>query len=129
MQRGSSKHGPRLDDELEEETEDLTRSGQPPRAEEWRETEPTEGGHLEVPADHQPGTPPGMTAGDVNRRSDIARYLPARAFPADRASMLAYLRRTETPDEVYDAVRRLPPRRQFRSIGDVVRALGIATET
>ncbi|HTX82444.1 MAG TPA: DUF2795 domain-containing protein, partial [Streptosporangiaceae bacterium] len=85
-QRANSKHGRRLDDELERETEDLTRSGWPSRTQEWREPEPVEGDHLHlaVPPDHQPGAPYGMTAADAERRSDIARYLPLRALPADR---------------------------------------------
>jgi hypothetical protein len=40
MERGSNKHGPRLDDELKHETEGLVRSGHPTHAEEWKEPEP-----------------------------------------------------------------------------------------
>ena len=39
MERGSTKHGPRLDDEMTHETEGMIRSGQPNRAEPHRETE------------------------------------------------------------------------------------------
>ena len=39
MERGSTKHGPMLDDELKHETEGMMRSGQPAHAEEFRETE------------------------------------------------------------------------------------------
>lgn len=130
-QRANSKHGPRLDDELERETEDLTRSGWPSRMQEWREPEPVEGDHLhlDVPPDHEPGVPHGMTAADAERRSDIARYLPPRAFPAERDPLLAYVARESAPDDIYDAIRSLPPGREFRTIGEVVRALGIPTET
>jgi hypothetical protein len=129
-QRANSKHGARLDDELERETEDLTRSGQPSRTQEWREPEPIEGDHLHlaVPPDHEPGAPAGMTAADAERRSDIARYLPPRAFPADRDTLLGCLARASVPDDIYDAVRNLPAGRQFATIGEVVRALGIPTE-
>jgi Protein of unknown function (DUF2795) len=129
-QRANSKHGRRLDDELERETVDLTRSGWPSRTQEWREPEPVEGDHLHlaVPPDHQPGAPQGMTAADAERRSDIARYLPLRALPADRDTLLAHLGPGNVPDDIYDAIRRLPPGRQFRTIGEVVRALGIPTE-
>ncbi len=48
MQRDSSKHSPRLDDEMEEEDQTILRSGQPPRTEEWRETEPFDPAHLET---------------------------------------------------------------------------------
>ena len=47
MERESSKHGPRLDEEMEEETETIVRSGQPSAAEEWRETELFDPGYLE----------------------------------------------------------------------------------
>ena len=40
MQRGSDKHGPRLDDELEHELEGTVRANRPTRAEEWRDPEP-----------------------------------------------------------------------------------------
>lgn len=40
MDRGSSKHGAKRDDELKKEVEGLTRSGRPTRAQEWREAEP-----------------------------------------------------------------------------------------
>jgi hypothetical protein len=130
VQRANSKHGRRLDDQLERETEDLIRSGWPSRAQEWREPEPIEGEHLHlaVPADHQPGAPYGMTAADAERRSDIARYLPVRTLPADREALLAYLGPENVPDDIYDAIRSLPPGRRFRTIGEVVRALGISTE-
>jgi Protein of unknown function (DUF2795) len=129
-QRANSKHGARLDDELERETEDLTRSGQPSRTQEWREPEPIEDDqlHLALPPDHEPGGPAGMTAADAERRSDIARYLPPRAFPADRGALLSYLVRASAPDDIDDAIRRLPDGRRFRSVGEVVRALGMPTE-
>ena len=51
MERGSTKHGPKLDDELQHETEGMIRSGQPNRAEEHRETEAITPEPDEVPAD------------------------------------------------------------------------------
>jgi hypothetical protein len=128
MERGSSKHSPRLDDELEHEAQSITRSGQPPHTEEWRETEPLDEGHLTLPPDHEPGTPAGMTPADVDRRSDLARYLTRGDFPADRDALLGFLDRSGAPDDVTDAIRRLPGGRRFAAFGDVVRALGIPTE-
>jgi Protein of unknown function (DUF2795) len=128
MDRASSKHSPRLDEALQQETESLTRAGQPAHTEEWHQTEPAEPGHLDLPPDHQPAAPAGMTRQDVDRRSDIARCLPARTFPADRRALLDHLQRTGAPDEVIDAIRGLPADREFATVGEVVRALGIATE-
>ncbi|MFC8302596.1 hypothetical protein ACFUCV_02810 [Specibacter sp. NPDC057265] len=39
-ERGSTKHGPHLDDEMQHETQGMVRGNQPAHAEEWRETEP-----------------------------------------------------------------------------------------
>jgi hypothetical protein len=39
MERGSNKHGPKIDDQIGHETEALERSGKEARAEEFRETE------------------------------------------------------------------------------------------
>jgi hypothetical protein len=41
-ERGSSKHGPQLDDELDHEAESLQRAGKEPHAEEERERESEE---------------------------------------------------------------------------------------
>jgi hypothetical protein len=42
MDRSTSKHGPRLDDEMKKEVEGQVRSGHPTRAEEWHDPEPAE---------------------------------------------------------------------------------------
>jgi Protein of unknown function (DUF2795) len=130
MERGSDKHGPRLDEQLEHEDEPIVRSGQPPHTEEWRETEPFEDEHvdLNVPGDEAPGAPPGMTAADVERRSEIARWLEPHKFPSDRDTIVGYLQQEGAPDEVVDAIATLPAGRTFSQTGDVVRALGIPTE-
>jgi hypothetical protein len=130
MERGSSKHGPRLDEEMEQEDQTITRSGQPPHTEEWRETEPFEEGHLDLalPEDEAPAAPPGMTTEDVERRSDIARYLAPHKLPASRGTLLDLLQRTGAPDDVIDAIGQLPADHEFRTVGEIVRALGIRTE-
>ena len=129
-QRGSFKHGARLDQEMEEETESITHTGQPEHTEEWRETEPFEEEHLdeELPPGEQPGVPAGITPAEVERRSDIARWLEPHDFPARRDTMLGYLQRTGAPDEGIDAISGLPARREFASVAEVMRALGIPTE-
>jgi uncharacterized protein DUF2795 len=130
MERGSAKHSPRVDDELEREDQTITRSGQPPHTQESRETEPFEEPPLdaELPEGAAPGTPAGMTPADVERRSEIARWLEPHKFPSERDTMLDYLQREGAPDEVIDAIATLPARRTFGRTGDVIRALGIPTE-
>jgi hypothetical protein len=65
---------------------------------------------------------------EIDRRSDIARYLPPHRFPADRDALLGCLEGTDAPDEVADAIAALPADRSFATVGDVARALGIPTE-
>lgn len=130
MERGSSKHSPHLDEEMEKEDQTITRTGQQPRPEEWRQTEPFDEPHLdtELPEGDEPAAPRGMTPADVERRADIARWLPPHKFPADRAALLAFLQHEGAPDDVVDAIASLPGRRKFATIGEVVRALGIPYE-
>ena len=42
MDRSTSKHGPRLDEEMKKEVEGQMRAGHPTRAEEWHDPEPVE---------------------------------------------------------------------------------------
>jgi hypothetical protein len=130
MQPESSKHGPRLDEEMEKEDQTILRSGQPAHTEEWRQTEPFDEPHLEteMPGEEEPAAPRGMTPADVERRSDIARWLPPHKFPADRDTLLPFLQHEGAPDDVVDAIASLPARRKFATIGEVVRALGIPYE-
>src|SRR6266536_6441081 len=78
MDRESSKHSPRLDEEMEEEDQTILRSGQPPRTEEWRETEPFDPGHLEyeLPEEEEPAAPPGD---DPGGRGAARRHRPLAA--------------------------------------------------
>lgn len=131
MERGSSKHGPQRDDEMEEEDQTIIRSNhQPAHTEEWRQTEPFDEGHLdtELPEEEEPAAPRGMTAADVERRADIARWLPPHKFPAGRDTLLPFLQHEGAPDDVVDAITSLPARRKFATIGELIRALGIPYE-
>jgi len=127
MDRASSKHGPWKDDQMERETHDIGHAGEP-HLQEWRQTEPFDEEFYQLPEAETPGTPAGMTHADVDRRSDIAIYLPPGKLPADRDKILGYVRRAGATDDVLDALGNLPPHREFRTIGEVVRAIGIPTE-
>ncbi len=131
MERGSSKHGPELDERNgAKRTRPSSEPGQPARTEEWREPEPFDPEHLdlELPEDQEPAAPRGMTPADVDLRSDIARWLPPHKLPADRDALLEFLQHEGAPDDVVDAIASLPARRKFATIGEVVRALGIPYE-
>jgi hypothetical protein len=128
VDRGNSQHGPRVDDQLKRETEAVTHTAQPDHLEEWRQTEPFDEGPLSEPAGYVPGAPAGMTEADVEQRADIAIWLEPGKLPAARDALLEQLRETGAPDEVVAAVSRLPAGQQFRTIGEIVRAIGIPTE-
>jgi Protein of unknown function (DUF2795) len=128
VDRGSSKHGPRVDDQLQRETEPVTHTAQPDHLEEWRQTEPFDAGPISEPEEHVPGAPVGMTEADVERRADIAIWLEPGKLPADRDAILDQLRETGAPDDVIAALAGLPRGQEFRTTGEIVRAVGIPTE-
>jgi uncharacterized protein DUF2795 len=133
MERGSSKHSPRVDEEMEHEVEGMMRAERPTRAEEWKEPEPAgedqpDPGVLGEPEDRQPAPPPGMTAEEVTLRSELGSHLTRAAFPADESGLLGHLIDTDAPDRLRDLVRRLPSGRVFATVGEVFEALGFHQE-
>jgi hypothetical protein len=133
MERGSSKHSPRVDEEMEHEVQGMMRAERPTRAEEWKEAEPAgedqpDPGLLGEPEDRQPASPPGMTNEEVTLRSDLAAALTRGAFPNDESGLLGHLVDTDAPDRLRDLVRRLPSGRLFQNVGEVFEALGYHQE-
>jgi hypothetical protein len=129
----STKHGPRLDEQLEHEVEGLVRSGRETRADEWREVEPAAEGDPDVDADPAGtlvgGTPVGTDADAVVARTEIARWLDRADFPSSGADLAEAARGHRAPDAVVAELERLPAGDVFERVGDVVRALGYPTET
>jgi len=130
-ERGSDRHGPRLDEELDRETRSLEQ-GAPveARVEEAREQE--------GPADDQP-TPDGRLTGgrgtaasldldDAEARADLARFLTPSAFPADREALLADATGNQAPEVVMERLRALPAGRTYENVQDVWGALGGTVE-
>ena len=141
MERGSDKHSPRVDEELEHETRSL-RQGAPveSRIEEHREQEgpgdgqPTPDARLagEGAAGARPAGGPGAGASldldDAETRADIARFLTPGAFPADRDALVADAEGNHAPDEVLARLRALPGGRAYGNVQDVWAALGGTVE-
>jgi Protein of unknown function (DUF2795) len=129
----STKHSPRLDEELEHETQGMLRAERATRAEEWREVEPVAEGDPDLTADPQGtlvgGTPVGMDADAVVRRAELARWLDRADFPSDGPALVEAALDHRAPDAVVDELRRLPEGETYERVGDVVRALGYPTET
>jgi hypothetical protein len=131
LERGSDKHSPRLDEELDHETRSL-QQGSPveSRVEEFREQE--------GPGDGQPTPDARLTGGrataasldldDAEARADIARFLTPSAFPADRETLLADAEDNHAPEAVLDRLRALPEGRAYENVQDVWGALGGTVE-
>ncbi|WP_214412296.1 DUF2795 domain-containing protein [Sphaerisporangium fuscum] len=133
VERGSSKHGPRLDEEIKHETEGLVRGGGTSHAEEWKEPEPVQDREADLAGrgyapGHEPGVAPGMTPETVEQRGNLARWLSDAGFPADREQLLAHVEANPAvPESVIEAVHSLPDG-AFRNIGEVAQALGLGVE-
>ena len=129
----STKHSPRVDDELEHEVQGMLRSGHTTRAEEWRDPEPVAEGDPDIDADPSGtlvgGTPVGMDADAVTARSELARWLDRADFPSTGAGLVEAARNHRATDAVVAELGRLPGGDTYERIGDVVRALGYPTET
>jgi hypothetical protein len=133
MERGSNKHSPRVDDELEREVEGTVHGVAGSREQEWREAEPPGEDQPEptmVPeGEYGTGAPQGMTSREVEQRSRLGRYITMSALPGDRAALRRNAEENEAPDDVLAELDRLPSGRKFRNVSEVWAALGHANET
>ncbi|MCW2613052.1 MAG: uncharacterized protein JWN08_46 [Frankiales bacterium] len=125
MQRGSDKHGFRLDDAMAAEVDGLVRAGHDSRAD-WNSPEPS--GEDQPDVDLVPdgtltgGVPEGMSADDVERRSELASYLD-RSWPATVAEIVAAAEAHSAPDAVLATLRALPAGRVYDNLQDLWSAL------
>src|SRR3954453_711614 len=129
----STKHSPRVDEELEHEVQGMLKAEHATRAEEWREVEPVAEGDPDLTADPAGtlvgGTPVGMTQDAVVARAGLSRWLTREPFPGTRDDLVEAARDHRAPDAVVAELERLPEGETFERIGDVARALGYPTET
>jgi hypothetical protein len=131
VERGSDKHSPRVDEQLEHDTRSLTQ-GAPveSRVEEHREQE--------GPGEDQPTPDARLTGGrataasldldDAETRADIARFLNPSSFPADREALLADAEANHAPAGVTERLQALPAGRSFENVQDIWSALGGTVE-
>ncbi|MDG4766611.1 DUF2795 domain-containing protein [Solwaraspora sp. WMMD406] len=133
MERGNSKHGPRVDESMAHEVRGTTQGTAGGRAEEWHEAEPPGEDQPEpttVPAgDNRSGAPQGMTNEEVEQRSRLGRYINLSALPGDRTMLRDSARENEAPADVLAEIDQLPAGRTFRTVSEVWAALGHANET
>ncbi|MEV4711043.1 DUF2795 domain-containing protein [Micromonospora sp. NPDC049374] len=135
MDRGSSKHSPRVDEQMSQEVSGLVQGPGTggSRVDEFRVPEPAGEDQPEpttAPAgDLRSGAPQGMTSEDVEARSRLGRFITMSALPGDRAALLANARENEAPDDVLAALERLPESTRYQTVSEVWAALGHTNET
>ena len=130
MERGSDKHSAMLDEALKHETESIVRSAREARSDEAREQEgPAEGEPTPDSRIHSGGEIPGvgLSLEDIEGRSELARYLEHRQFPAHPEELAAHAEQRHAPDAVVDQLRRAPDR-LYENVAEVWVALGGRTE-
>ena len=129
----STKHSPRVDEELEHEIQGMLKSGHATRSEEFREVEPVAEGEPDTGESPNStligGVPVGMTEDAVVARAELARWLVRADFPNTGPQLVEAALDHRAPDAVVAELERLPEGETYERIGDVVRALGYPTET
>ncbi|MBO0693440.1 MAG: DUF2795 domain-containing protein [Acidimicrobiaceae bacterium] len=123
MERESSKHGPRVDEQITHEVGPLVH-GRPVEGH-AREDLQQEGpvGH---PANRPggQGRPAGYGPDDVELRAALAASLRPSIFPADRALLLEVAQAEQSPGPVLDLLARLPTGIRWPSLEAVWEAAG-----
>ena len=128
MERGSDKHGARMDDAMHKEVEGMMRAERDTRPDDFRSMEPS--GEDQPDVDLNPdgtltgGTPEGMTPEDVERRSELATYLTRAAFPGVREYLLDQAEAAEAPDAVMELIGSAPAGREFQNVEQLWEATG-----
>jgi hypothetical protein len=127
MERGSDKHGARMDDALGAEVRGMMTAGRETRGAEWNSPEPS--GEDQPEVDLAPegtligGVPEGMTEDDVALRSEIASYLGKECWPCDAEQLLFKAAEMNAPERVLNRLRDLPAGRQFANMQQAWTAL------
>ena len=116
MERGSSKHGPRLDEEMKQEVLGTVQGIAGSRVEEWKMAEPA--------GEDQP-EPTRVTGGNQeNDLSRFGRHIGLSAMPGDRAALRRSAETLEAPDDILADIDRLPDGVVFHTITEIWGALG-----
>ncbi|MER7444823.1 DUF2795 domain-containing protein [Micromonospora avicenniae] len=135
MERGNSKHGPRVDEQMSQEVSGLVQGPGTggSRVDESRVPEPAGEDQPEAttaPAGElRTGAPKGMSSQDVERRSRLGRFITMSALPGDRETLVANARDNGAPDDIVAALQTLPDGTRYQTISEVWAALGNKNET
>jgi Protein of unknown function (DUF2795) len=124
--RGSDKHGPRVDEQMQHDTAALVHGrGGDSRVEEFRDQEGPAEGEPEVgEISRDTPLPGGMDDDALRQRADIARHLNRDVFPGDRDALVASANENFAPAWVVERLGSLPGDRRFETVEEVWETLG-----
>jgi hypothetical protein len=117
MERGNSKVSPRVDEQLQHETQGLVRGGHDTHAEEWKTSEPSGEDQPDVSRDPESHT-------ELDARSELASYLNPGEYPAIGSELVTQAIDNQAPDRIIDRLRTLPADRRFENLQEIWTALG-----
>jgi|SRR4051812_23975300 hypothetical protein len=127
MERGSDKHSARVDDQLAGEVRGTVEGVAGGRAEEWKMAEPS--GEDQPDTTIAPdggygrGEPNGVGNAEAERLSRFGSYIGLSALPGERDALIRSARDLAAPDDVMDALNRLPEGTTFHTVVEVWRAI------
>jgi hypothetical protein len=116
MERGSSKHSPRLDDEMSQEIRGTVQGVNDGRAEEWRQAEP--------PGEDQPDAAEILDDSDGEAFSRFGRYIGRSAMPGRKDALKHSAENLDAPDDVLAALDRLPGDVEYPNVHEIWEAVG-----
>lgn len=132
MERGNTKHGRALDEQMRHEARGVVQGGVDGHADEFRDPQP--------PGEDQPdatwegrstrpgGAPPGMTYDEVEARSRLGRYIPMASLPGDRDDLIAGASEMNAPDDILNLLESLPEGETYETVAQIWAALGYHNE-
>jgi hypothetical protein len=116
MERGSSKHSPRVDEEMKQEVLGTVQGVAGGRAEEWKMAEPA--------GEDQPDATRAIEADSANDLSRFGSYIGMSALPGDRGALRHSAETLLAPDDVLAELDTLPEGVVFHTVTEIWAALG-----
>jgi hypothetical protein len=128
MERGSSKHSARVDEQMSQEVQGTVQGIAGARAEEWKMAEPAGEDQPEpttvTDGDYRSGAPVGVSSAEMEQFSRFGRYIGLSALPGDREALRHSAEVLLAPDDVLEDLDRLPSGVTYRTVAEIWAALG-----
>jgi hypothetical protein len=128
MERGSTQHGPRLDEELAQAAEGLVHAAFRSSQVGDLDPEAPDTGEVDITVGPSDESPTSLDHAAVIERSELARWLRPSAFPGTPVELREVARGDDAPAEIIGVLDALDPRTRYETFGDLWGAAGGATE-